>query len=352
MNRKRRKNAIVKCIIFSLFLLVVIIEILKRTTCFADFYASNIYPSLVYVMHKISSFVPISLYDLFVTLLIVVLSAVIYLLIKRAWLKALFIFIGIFLFVFVFFQLSWGINYFRPDFFKRNYLDYPKNDSLRYKAFAYCYVENLNLSFPKSIKPDTNLILNEAISGYQCFSSKFNIMHKEGLVHPKSMIYHRLYSSVGIWGYYGPFFAEVHINPDLKSHQYPAVLTHEIAHLNGVTSEAEANLYAYLICINSSDSTSRFSGYYSILPYVISNGRAYLSQNDYQQIINKINPQILFLYKETRDYWDSLYSQPIGKIQNKLYDIYLKNNNISSGRKNYSEVISMILSVDTTTVIP
>ncbi|MGL5636387.1 MAG: DUF3810 domain-containing protein [Bacteroidales bacterium] len=352
MGRKKGENVIIKWTLLSMFLLVVVIEILKRTTGFADFYAFKIYPSLAGVMHKFSSFVSISLYDLFVTLLIVILSGVIYLLIKRAWLKALFIFIGTFLFVFVFFQLSWGINYFRPDFFKRNHLSYPENDSLRYLAFANHYVEKLNLNFPESINPDTNLILNEAIAGYQCLSPKFNIIHKEGLVRPKSMMYHRLYSSVGILGYYGPFFAEVHVNPDLKYHQYPSVLTHEIAHLNGVTSEAEANLYAYLICINSSDSTSRFSGYYSIFPYVISNARAYLSPNDYRQLIEKINPQILSLYQETRDYWDSLYSRPIGEFQNKLYDIYLKNNNISSGRKNYSEVISMILSVDSTTVIP
>lgn len=352
MRGIRGKNAIAKWILLSLLLLVVAIEILKRTTGLADFYAYNIYPSLVGVMHKISSFVPVSLYDLFVTLLIVVLAAVIYLLIKRAWLKALFIFIGIFLFVFMFFQLSWGINYFRPDFFQRNHLDYPENDSLRYKVFANYYVENLNMNFPESIKPDTNLILKEAIAGYQRLSSKFNIIHKNGLVRPKSMMYHRLYSSVGVLGYYGPFFAEVHVNPDLKLHQYPSVLTHEIAHLNGVTSEAEANLYAYLICINSSDSTSRFSGYYSIFPYVIANARTFLSQNDYQQHIKKIDPRILSLYRDTRSYWDSLYSQPIGEVQNKLYDIYLKNNNISSGRKNYSEVISMILSVDSIPYIP
>ncbi|MGL5920665.1 MAG: DUF3810 family protein, partial [Bacteroidales bacterium] len=54
----------------------------------------------------------------------------------------------------------------------------------------------------------------------------------------------------------------------------------------------------------------------------------------------------------TRDYWNSLYSERWGRLQNKIYDIYLKNNNIPTGRSNYSEVIGMILSKEEHDSIP
>lgn len=350
--RESKKAGKAKWIVLSLSLIVLSLEILKRTTSFADFYGYHIYPYLAKTMHALSSLIPVSLYDLFVTLILIIILVVIYLLIKRAWNRALFLFLGLLLSVFLFFQLSWGLNYFKSDFFHRNQISYPQNDSIVFKKFATLFIDSLNKNFPYQFHVDTLLVLTEAEKGYQNLSDKFNYINVRGEVFSKRMIYNKFYSSVGVYGYYGPFFAEVHVNADLKKHQYPAVLTHEIAHLNGITSEAEANLYAYLICSKSIDSTSRFSGYYSIFPYVISNARSFLSEYDYKQLIDQINPRILDLYKNTHSYWDSLYSPQIGKIQNVIYDIYLKNNNIPSGKKNYSEVISMILSVDSIYPIP
>ena len=38
------------------------------------------------------------------------------------------------------------------------------------------------------------------------------------------------------------------------------------------------------------------------------------------------------------------YSPLIGDIQDWIYDLYLKGNKIESGRKNYSEVIGLLIS--------
>lgn len=38
------------------------------------------------------------------------------------------------------------------------------------------------------------------------------------------------------------------------------------------------------------------------------------------------------------------YSPLIGNVQNWIYDLYLKGNKIESGRKNYSEVIGLLIS--------
>ena len=41
-----------------------------------------------------------------------------------------------------------------------------------------------------------------------------------------------------------------------------------------------------------------------------------------------------------------MYSPLIGDIQDFIYDLYLKGNKIQSGRKNYSEVIGLLISYE------
>ena len=53
------------------------------------------------------------------------------------------------------------------------------------------------------------------------------------------------FSMVGVTGSMGPFFCEFTLNGDLLPPQYPATYAHELAHFLGITSEAEANFYAY-----------------------------------------------------------------------------------------------------------
>ena len=40
------------------------------------------------------------------------------------------------------------------------------------------------------------------------------------------------------------------------------------------------------------------------------------------------------------------YSPLIGNIQDWIYDLYLKGNKIESGRKNYSEVVGLLISYE------
>ena len=78
-------------------------------------------------------------------------------------------------------------------------------------------------------------------------------------------------SGVGVLGYMGPFFTEYNLNPDLLPVQYPFTYAHEMAHVLGISSEAEANLYGFLVCSRSGVPEIRFSAYFALLPYVLSN---------------------------------------------------------------------------------
>ncbi|MCB6276689.1 DUF3810 family protein, partial [Phocaeicola vulgatus] len=51
-------------------------------------------------------------------------------------------------------------------------------------------------------------------------------------------------------------------------------------------------------------------------------------------------------YEYKRMYWHERYSTLLGEVQNKIYNLFLKGNNIPSGRKNYAEVIGILLSLE------
>ena len=339
-------------ILITLVVIVVAIEVLKRISPLADIYALYIYPKVAHVLHAISSLFPFSLYDMLIPVSIIILGIILWKCIKRAWKQALFLLIATLLVAWTAFQLSWGINYFRSDFYKRSGLENQQADSIHFMDFANRYIVNLNDSYPFSLKLDKEKIHRNAYAGFDSLSSYYQLASLPHFVRVKDMTSSNAYAKVGVLGYYGPFFSEVHVNNHLKPQQYPFVVTHEIAHLAGVTSEAEANFFAYEITRHSKDSLTRFSAYYSLLPHVLNNAQRIVSSDQYKDIVSRIDTDIIALHVDTRDYWNALYSDKWGSIQDKLYDLYLKNNNIPAGKANYSEVIGMILAADKKDSIP
>ena len=149
---------------------------------------------------------------------------------------------------------------------------------------------------------------------------------------------------VGVSGSMGPFFCEFTLNGDLLPSQYPATYTHELAHLLGITSEAEANFYAYQVCTRSQVESIRFSGHFSVLSHILGNARRLMTEEEYNELFKRIRPEIIELARSNQEYWMAKYSPLVGSIQDWIYDLYLKGNKIESGRKNYSEVVGLLIS--------
>lgn len=146
-------------------------------------------------------------------------------------------------------------------------------------------------------------------------------------------------------GLHGPFFAESQLNRELPPLQWPFTYAHEYSHLLGISSEAEANFWAYQICIRSVSPAVRYSGYFGLLPYVLSNAATLLEEEDYRQLLASIRPEILQPLREKQAYWQARYNPWVGRVQELMYEYYLKGNQIPSGQKNYAEVVAMILAL-------
>jgi hypothetical protein len=156
---------------------------------------------------------------------------------------------------------------------------------------------------------------------------------------PKYILYSRYFAGTSISGYFGPFCNEIQINKYLLPIQIPAILAHEKAHQFGITNEAEANFIGWLVCKNSSLPEVKYSANLFKLMYFL---REIRNKEYFETTIATIPPYIINDIETIRTHWEELRYPTINKMQSKLYDWYLKGNNIPQGVDNYQGVVKLI----------
>lgn len=240
-----------------------------------------------------------------------------------------------------------GAELLAKDFYGRTGIPYTAYTPENFQRFVNSYVDSLNASYVQVTSINEPLVCRESVRGYDRISHSLGV-HRPPHQSPrvKTMLFTPLISMVGVTGSMGPFFCEFTLNGDLLPPQYPATYAHELAHLLGITSEAEANFYAYQVCTRSEARGIRFSGYLSVLSHVLGNARRLMNEEEYTRLFRRIRPEIIELAQTNQEYWMAKYSPLIGDIQDWIYDLYLKGNKIQSGRKNYSEVIGLLISYE------
>lgn len=330
-------------------MLILFIVLCRFIPALAEGYARHVYPIFSMILSAVSSLVPFSLEEILV--IGIVLWLVIYPIIKKrkrkTWKRILGREIELLVWVYIWFYLGWGLNYFRYNIYSRVRVAPAQYEEQAFLRFLSNYKDSLNQSYVADVQPNTNAMDREMKEFYRQVPSSFGLAMPKDFQTPKYFTFTPLYSGVGVLGSMGPFFAESQLNKDLLPVQLPFTYAHEYSHLLGVSNEAEANYWAYQVCINSSSPAVRYSGYFGILPYVLINASSLLLQDRFQEWIKGIRPEIVKEYEDKRTYWSERYSPFIGELQNHIYDWFLKGNNISSGRKNYAEVISILLSIPT-----
>lgn len=334
---------------WTLLLLLFLFVILSSLNVgVAEFYSRSIYPALSYVLSALSSVVPFSLDE--VGIFLMILSVVVFPFVwrirrKLKWKTVLLREAEILLWIYVWFYIGWGINYYRESFFTRAGVSPAIYDEHRFKDFLYSYTDSLNRYCCNIDTVSAEQVQEEIKLSYKKVSDVYGLTTPRSFQHPKTLLFNSLYSGSGVLGFMGPFFAESHINMQITPLEYPFTYAHELSHLLGISSEAEANFWAYQTCLLSSDAEIKYSGYFGLFPYVLMNARGLLNEEDYKNWISCVRPEVIKQYKEKREHWSSLYSPLLGEIQSAMYEFYLKGNRISSGQKNYAEVIGLLLSL-------
>lgn len=152
------------------------------------------------------------------------------------------------LWIYVWFYLAWGLNYSQKNFYQRTEIPYTAYTPENFQEFVDDYITQLNRSYTPVNSINQDLIQEETVRIYNQLSDSLGV-HRPPHDHPrvKTMLFTPFISMVGVTGSMGPFFCEFTLNGDLLPANYPATYAHELAHLLGITSEAEANFYAYQV---------------------------------------------------------------------------------------------------------
>ncbi len=312
-------------------------------------YARYIYPPVCRFLSFFSSLLPFSVGDLFIFL------SILFLCLypgygawkKQGWKKILRREAEFLTIIYIWFYLAWGLNYSQDSFYKRTGITYTPYSEEQFLAFCHLYIEALNSHWIVIENIDKEEVRREIKKQYDLHGKELGIrVSVPSLPSDKEMLFSSLISKVGVLGYMGPFFCEYNLNKELLPVQFPATYAHELAHFLGISGEAEANFYAYQVCTRSQDPDIRFCGYFSILNYVLGNAYRLLEEESYKELFDTIRPEIIELVRYKQAYWEQRYSPAIGNIQKWIYDLYLRGNKIESGRKNYSEVIGLLLSYE------
>ena len=312
-------------------------EIIER------YYSQGLYPQIAKCLSFFSNFFPFSLWDLFLTisvlLIIIGLILVVFRKLKPGWYGLrLAQYLAV---LYSFFYIVWGFNYFRPAIETRLGWTKPNADVNVFRSILDSVIVQTNLSYDSVSVSDYSAIDKLIEESFLTNSGKIGIRYPNGSRRPKPMIFSSFIAKVGISGYFGPFFSEVHLNSSLLPMDYAFSLAHEKSHQFGITNEGEANLLAFIVCTTSDDKRLRYSGNLFLLLYFLDDAS---HLKDYHEYVKKIDKDVIKDLRYRRKYYESLDNKTLDDAQSAVYNTYLKANHIEAGVKNYNQVVALVIS--------
>ena len=301
----RIKSPHIKSLIpFIFLLLTVLLQLfLKNNTQLTEkYYSTGLYPEIAKLLSSFSVLLPFSLGDLlYVALILTFVIGLVMLILKKIrfgkFLLRVFQTTAV---VYVLFYWLWGFNYYRQPAHERLQLTRSTaNDSIFIRNFSHVIAKvNVHYSPQTKFKSTENDSLIEA--SYKHMSAYLDFTYPMGQSRMKQITFSDFFAKATILGYYGPFFSETHVNKHLTVWDIPVVSTHEKSHRLGVTSEAEAGFYGWLICVNSTDSFTQYAGWLYALDYFIYQSRGIENR---KELIKKIRPQVVNDMRVRNKHW-------------------------------------------------
>lgn len=143
-----------------------------------------------------------------------------------------------------------------------------------------------------------------------------------------------------ISGFYAYYTGEANLNFNYPDYTAPYTMAHEMAHQRGFAREDEANFIAFLVCINSDDDYIKYSGYQSILEYVLD--AYYTADRDgYWNLISQINLKSRSEMTSFSEFFEKYENSGAAKVSNAVNDTVLKASGQKAGARSYGLVVDL-----------
>ena len=309
-----------------------------RSHAFADFMDSTVSTAYRFLMAKITGIFPISLFEIFVYLIVPLVAFIIFAAFRfcRTWtarIRYAFSLFGAVLIIYTSYVTALTMSYNVTPLDERLGVEYTEitEDNLYDTAKALLDEANAlasRLEFDESgsaVMPYSLDELSEKISAaYAKLSAKHSFI-KGFSSRVKPILTEGAMSSVHLLGIYTFYTGEANINIDYPDFNLPYTTAHEFAHQRGIARENEANFVAFLVCLESDDDFIRYSGYLRLYEYVASSLYS-TSKERYRELIadmsESVRGELVADSEYAEQYKDSFY----GKISRKFNDMFLKMN--------------------------
>lgn len=337
------------------FLLAISSLVVYAASLFSVDFADRINGSVSVVIRAALSFLtfplPFSLFELLIILSPVIVVFVVISAVRRARngqrMSFVFSLLAVISLIFTSYVYTLGIGYRTTHLAERidveddaqfsvSELNYAVNEVIKgVNAFS----ANISLADGETQMPySKDEMSKKLIRAYDLMNEEYDlVMNYPSRVKP--VYFSTVMSDLGISGIYSFFTGEANVNVEYPDYCLPFTAAHELAHQRGISRENEANFVAFLVCISSDDDYIRYSGYLNMYEYLAS--ALYSADKElYAEAQKKLGGTAVFDMLAAREVYDAHKDSPLGKINERLNDAYLRANG-TDGVVSYGYVVRL-----------
>ena len=322
---------------------------------FANWYAHKIYPLWVGSVGCVFGWLPFSVNELGIYVLLLlgifwIVRDITRLIGRRQkknwagrWLRTILAAAGS---MWLIFMLGCGINYNRSTFAEEYSLDLSGGTKEELYYLTQIMVERVN-ALADHVTRDGDGVMqleadykDQAIIAMKKLGEEYDIL-KGFYPQPKAVFFSEFLSHEHICGVHSPYTSEAQYNRLITPYNIPHTICHELSHLKGFMREDEANFVGYLACVSSEDASLKYSGY--CLGYIYVSNALYSVDYDHwdeQRLL--LCDEVSKDLSENSIYW-SRYQTKLAEIKETVNDTYLKLNHQEDGVKSYGRVVDLLL---------
>ena len=350
------KKPVLHKIIFSVFLLLLAFSALfisHKSSSFADWYSSSVYPLLVSSIGRFFGIFPFSVSEigLYTVLILLVLSFIRMLILtihKKAatWAgygSSILLICSCLFFIYTF---CCGINYGHTSFAEKYELESGQYTLEELTSLCSELTGQLNTLSDKVSRDSSGL----AIMGDELPERARNAISALGdsypelsgyYPRPKGLLFPAFLSVQNLSGIYSPFTIEANYNSAMTDYNLPFTACHELSHLRGFMQEEEANFIGFLSCVSTDDAAFNYSGY--LTGWIYATNALY--EEDYetfQQLYSQLSDNVKADLAANSAFWNT-YDTKVAEVSGQINDHYLKANGQSDGVKSYDRMVDLMI---------
>jgi hypothetical protein len=248
--------------------------------------------------------------------------------------------------IYIVFNLFWGLNYDRQGIAHQFGLTVQQYTPADLYELTAALQERLNFYATKvdSVKRlplnNNKTLFKEGIAAYNIADKQYPFLnYHQPSIKPSLLTF--LGNYFGFTGYYNPFTGEAQLKTDVPVFTKPFIVCHEMGHQLGYAKENEANFSSYLAGRISNNVEFRYSAYYDIYGYAMSDLFVY-NLPCFIELKKSESPQVK---KDNKTYRQYLLrsKNAVEPVMSLAYDRYLKMNNQPHGKETYNEVVAWLI---------